>query len=285
MHLMDIIIVSQWSVDAVKISMVTISFNQHCFLERAIRSVLDQSHNDIQYIIVDPGSTDGSRDLIEAYRDRLGGVVFEPDKGPADGLNKGFALATGDVCGYLNADDVLLPGCLEKVADLFTHHPDVDIFCGDGYMADAEGNPLKRVRSTSFSPWWFVHGGALVLQQSTFFRRQAFLDVVGGFNIQNRTSWDAELVLDMIMAGNTLRVVHEPWSLFTLHDDSITGSQRLAEESRRQHARYFKKVMGRERTPMDVKIAKLGRVRRWISDPLSLVYRLQDAISRPRLRI
>ena len=74
-----------------RVSIVTISFNQEKFLERTIRSVLAQDYPEIEYIVVDPGSTDGSRDIIERYRDRIAHVIFEPDKGPSDGLNKGFA--------------------------------------------------------------------------------------------------------------------------------------------------------------------------------------------------
>ncbi|MCB1155752.1 glycosyltransferase, partial [bacterium] len=87
-----------------KVSVVTLSFNQADYLERAIRSVVEQDHDDIEYIVVDPGSTDGSRDIIERYRDRIATVITDPDKGPPDGLNKGFAAATGDIYAYMNAD-------------------------------------------------------------------------------------------------------------------------------------------------------------------------------------
>src|SRR6202171_6644991 len=95
-----------------RVSIVTISFNQAPFLERAIRSVVEQDYPDIEYIVVDPGSTDGSRDIIERYRSRISQVIYEPDHGPADGLNKGFASATGDIFGSINADDAFLPGAV-----------------------------------------------------------------------------------------------------------------------------------------------------------------------------
>jgi glycosyltransferase involved in cell wall biosynthesis len=87
-----------------KISVVTVSFNQAAFLERAIRSVIDQGYKNLEYIIVDPGSTDGSREIIERYRNYFTQVILSPDDGPADGLNKGFAHATGDICAYVNSD-------------------------------------------------------------------------------------------------------------------------------------------------------------------------------------
>ena len=122
-----------------RVSIVTISYNQAEFLEKAIRSVIEQDYDDIEYIIVDPGSTDGSRDIIERYRSKIAKVIFEPDDGPADGLNKGFAHATGNLCGYLNADDAYLPGSISRVVAAFRCMPEADVICGHGYMVDAEG--------------------------------------------------------------------------------------------------------------------------------------------------
>lgn len=119
-----------------RISIVTISYNQGRFLERAIRSVLGQDHDDVEHIIVDPGSTDGSRDIIEKYREDLAAVIFESDEGPADGLRKGFATATGDVFGQLNADDCYLPGALRRVAREFEASPDIGVVYGHGIIAD-----------------------------------------------------------------------------------------------------------------------------------------------------
>jgi glycosyltransferase involved in cell wall biosynthesis len=97
-----------------RISIVTISFNQGKFLRQCIDSILTQTDCDVEYIVVDPGSTDGSRALIESYGDRII-KVFEPDEGPADGLNQGFKCATGEIYGFVNADDYLLPGSLKHV--------------------------------------------------------------------------------------------------------------------------------------------------------------------------
>ena len=85
-----------------KVSIVTISFNQAEYLERTLRSVIDQDYEDIEYIVVDPGSTDGSRTIIERYRTRITHILLEPDKGAADGLNKGFLFGNG---GYLRLSE------------------------------------------------------------------------------------------------------------------------------------------------------------------------------------
>jgi glycosyltransferase involved in cell wall biosynthesis len=93
-----------------RISLVTPSFNQAEFLEATLRSVLDQGYPNLEYIVVDGGSTDGSTAILERYADRLAWWVSEPDRGHGHALNKGFARATGEILGWINSDDLLLPG-------------------------------------------------------------------------------------------------------------------------------------------------------------------------------
>src|ERR1700728_3477743 len=128
-----------------KFSVVTISFNQRQYLEEALRSVLTQDYPEIEYIVVDPGSTDGSRELIKSFANQLARVVFEPDRGAADGLNKGFQHASGDILGFLNSDDVLLPGAMRSVAQAFAQNPDCDIVMGNGFIIDGQGKRIRRI--------------------------------------------------------------------------------------------------------------------------------------------
>lgn len=124
----------------------------------------------------------------------------------------------------------------------------------------------------------------MVLQQSTFYRREAF-HAVGGFNVQNRTSWDAELLLEMAMAGMPLAHVPGYWSVFRIHDQSITGSQRMKDESRKTHARYFQRVMGRERMSIDRWIAKGVRTFSLLMEPRGTALRIVDRLRRPKVDI
>src|ERR1700761_9685491 len=117
-----------------KVSVVTVSFNQRQYLEACLTSVLNQEYPDLEYIVVDPGSQDGSRELIESFRGRLASILFESDQGPADGLNKGFRLASGDIFGFLNSDDALLPGAVKSVSESFARNPDCDIVMGNGFI-------------------------------------------------------------------------------------------------------------------------------------------------------
>lgn len=253
------------------ISIVTISFNQARYLEAAIRSVAEQDHPAVEHIIVDPGSTDGSREIIARHAGRLT-ALLDPDKGPADGLNKGFAAARGEIFGYINADDLLLPGALAAVARHFGD-PAIDAILGRGIEIDGEGRPVKRLASSRFSLTAAAHGAMTFVQQGHFFRRQAFA-AAGGFNIANRTSWDWELLIDMGLAGARIVNVPERLGAFRVYGDSITGSQRLAEAHARDQARLAEKILGRPPRPGDRALATLHRAWRLASHPRQSLDRL-----------
>jgi glycosyltransferase involved in cell wall biosynthesis len=243
-------------------------------------SVLSQDWPDLEYLVVDPGSTDDTPEVIRAFERKYPGRfihVTERDSGPADGLNKAFARATGDLFGYLNADDFYLPGCLREAARAVERFPHAGAIYGDGYTSNHEGKIIKRVVSSKFTARRFVYGAALVLQQSTFYQAAAFRKV-GGFNRQNKTSWDAELLLDM--DRKSMQLVHVPsyWSVFRIHSESITGSQRLSDESRRTHERYFRTVMGREGTQLDRALGKIALGYALLTEPRGLLVRARNRI-------
>jgi glycosyltransferase involved in cell wall biosynthesis len=262
----------------VKISVVTISFNQAPYLEQAIRSVLDQNYPDLEYIVVDPGSTDGSRDIIERYRDRIAHIVYEPDKGPADGLNKGFARASGKIYGYLNSDDVLLSGALVRVAAAFQAHPEADLVYGHGYVIGVDGQVLALCRSDRFNLRRSAYGNSVIMQQATFWRRDAFTSV-HGFNAANRLSWDGEFWIDLALGARRFVRMNEYWACFRTHEASITHNFHKA-NAHEQHPyvveqrRIFEKAMGRKMAPGD-RIAAAGtRIEKWLVDPVNLWLRL-----------
>ena len=228
-----------------KISIVTISYNQARFLENAIMSTLSQDYQNIEYIVVDPGSTDGSREIIESYADRIHKIIFEPDDGPADGLNKGFALATGDIFGYINADDILLPGALSMVANYFQQKKDVDVLLGNGIQIDHNSNITRKLFKTDWDLKRYVYCACCMVQQANFFRSGAFRRV-GGFNIENRTCWDWELLLDMSVIGAKFMNVEDFLGGFRLYPESITGSGRMNLQFRMDVRRNFRKIIGRD---------------------------------------
>lgn len=212
-----------------KISIVTISYNQAAFLEQCIRSVIEQDYHDVEYIVVDPGSTDGSRNIIEKYRDKITKVIFEPDKGPADGLNKGFSYATGKIYGYINADDYFEPSALEYVGNYFHENPCIDVLCGAIKIVNKEGRARIRGRTSDyFNLKNYVAGMCMICQQATFFRKNGFIRSPG-FNTENRTCWDAEIVVDMALSGCSFGNVNKVLGNFRIYEDSISGSGKLNE--------------------------------------------------------
>jgi glycosyltransferase involved in cell wall biosynthesis len=106
------------------ISIVTPSYNQASFLEETILSVLNQGYENLEYTVIDGGSTDGSVEIIRKYEARLAHWVSEPDEGQYHALQKGFSRAQGDLLGWLNSDDVYLPGALTAVGRAYANHPD-----------------------------------------------------------------------------------------------------------------------------------------------------------------
>lgn len=225
-----------------KITIVTISYNQIKYLQRCMESILCQENTDIEYIVVDPGSTDGSRELIESYGDRIV-KVFEKDNGPADGLNRGFARATGDVCGFINSDDYLLPGALRAINDYYTQYGLNSFISGPGFILEKSGR-FKPISPTRMELRPLLFGACTVFQQGTFFPAE-FFRAVGGFNPENRTCWDGELFRDFLAAGFEHRLIDQPLAVFRLHEGSISGSGRLEEAYRADCMRLFEKAMGR----------------------------------------
>jgi glycosyltransferase involved in cell wall biosynthesis len=249
-----------------KFSIVTVSFNQRQYLEEALTSVLAQDYPAIEYIVVDPGSTDGSRELIEGFRGRLASIIFAPDQGAADGLNKGFQRASGDIFGFLNSDDVLLPGAMKSVSRVFEQNPDYDIVMGNGLIVDGQGKRIRRIRAAGFTLDRYFYGGATWLQQSTFFRRAAF-EGAGGFNVDNRSCWDGELLVDMVRQGAKVKYVNQDLALFRIHAQSITGSRRHSEMMKADADRMFSLSRGRRWTALDTLRAYLVRAERILTHP------------------
>lgn len=156
-----------------KISIVTPSYNQGQFIEQTITSVLDQNYPNLEYIIIDGGSTDNTIEVIKKYQDRLSYWVSEPDQGQTDAINKGFAKCSGDIFNWLNSDDYYEPNALDQIAKLFLSKPNVQVVCGKEWGFNNE-NPSEKVR----------HAGSIIKenifetirvgiidQPCTFFRR------------------------------------------------------------------------------------------------------------------
>lgn len=242
-----------------KISIVTISFNQQQYLPACIESILSQTDCELEYIVVDPGSTDESRQIIETYGDRIV-RVFERDAGPADGLNRGFARATGDIYGFINSDDYLLPEALKSVTQFFSKHGSNVFVTGQGYTENEHGarTPIHPNRLTTSN---MLHRSGVVFQQSTFFPAELYKKA-GGFNDQNRTCWDYELFLRFLLQGATHQVIEQELAVFRLYQGSISGSGRLEERYYKELDQLFEESLGRKRNALDKLLTQYQRIQR-----------------------
>ena len=225
-----------------KISVVTISFNQAKYLRQCIDSVLNQSHVDVEYIIVDPGSLDGSKEIIQSYGDKIV-RIFDPDNGPADGLNKGFERATGDIFYFINSDDFVYPEAFKEIVSIFSKSPLLDIVLAGGDEVDKNGEFVRRFYPSKVSPEAYVNGAVTLFQQGMFFRRSIYLKA-GGFNIQNRTCWDGELLLNFSMCNPVVSRLMKAVAAFRIYPESITGSQRFYLQYKLDQERMFSLVYG-----------------------------------------
>ena len=134
-----------------RISIVTPSYNQAEFLEKTILSILNQNYPNLEYIIIDGVSTDGSVEIIKKYERYLAYWISERDNGQADAINKGFKIATGDFIAWQNSDDVYLPGSFFKVIEKFEKYPNPDIVFGNVYLINESDEILKDMRFVRFN--------------------------------------------------------------------------------------------------------------------------------------
>jgi len=128
------------------VSIITPSFNQAAYLEQTIRSVLEQDYREIEYIVIDGASTDGSIDIIRRYAGRLSYWLSEKDRGQADAINKGFAHASGEIIAWLNSDDYYLPGTISAAAKIFEENPEVLLVYGDLLAVNEHGETINRLK-------------------------------------------------------------------------------------------------------------------------------------------
>lgn len=253
-----------------KISVVTISYNQAKYLRQCIESVLMQDYVDFEYIVVDPGSTDGSRELIDSYGDRII-RVYEKDFGPADGLNKGFARASGDIFYFINSDDYVFNNIFSDIARHFLDNPSVDVVLAGGSRVNEDGQVECTFYPSTVSAKAYVNGAVTLFQQGMFFRASAF-QRVGGFNLENKTCWDGELLLDFALNGAKFLPCMSKVAAFRIYPGSITGSQRLAAQFNADQKRMFHKVYGLECQPNS--LTKIFyRIKKLLGDPVYLYKR------------
>jgi glycosyltransferase involved in cell wall biosynthesis len=159
------------------VSIVTPSFNQGRFIRATIESVFAQDYPDIEYIVMDGGSSDSTAEIVAEYGDRLT-WISEPDRGQAHAINKGFQRARGEIVAWINSDDILFPGAVSRAVAALADHPNAGAVYGEGSLMDEEGRITGRFPATEpFNLWRLVHVWDYVLQQSVYFRKSVLEEV------------------------------------------------------------------------------------------------------------
>jgi len=222
-----------------------LSFNQVEFLSKAMFSVLNQELVELELIIVDPGSTDGSREFAQqiASRDNRVILIFESDSGPADGLNKGFERAEKEIIGYLNSDDIYLPSTLKNIEIGFSCNSRIDVIYGHGLILDErKDDKLQFAYSDKLSRTKILTNTLRIMQQATFFRKSSLKESQILFNTKNSTCWDFEFIVDALLAGLRFMRLEDTLGVLRIHSKSITGSNLNFEKYQADKRRIINKI-------------------------------------------
>lgn len=229
-----------------KLSIVTPSYNQGQFLEETILSVLDQKYSNLEYIIIDGGSTDESVEIIRRYEKHLAYWVSEKDRGQVQAINKGIEKTTGDLFGFINSDDVYLPGAFNTVVEHFQNHPATEWVCGDTMMF---GEGLATELISAVVPKSAAHALSWAYkapQPGHFWKRELVQD---GFDEEWRYDFDHDLYVRLLLAGHTCEHITRTFAGYRLHGQSktVAESRHFDEEFDRSAEVYESRLEGSDR--------------------------------------
>jgi glycosyltransferase involved in cell wall biosynthesis len=202
------------------VSIITPSFNQGVWLEKAIQSVLCQTYPNIEYIIIDGGSNDGSKEIIEQNQDKLAYWQSKPDKGQTDALNIGFSKAKGDLIAYLNADDLYFPTAVEGIVNAYEVNQEFGIYYGLCRTIDSVGTEIEGLQGDQTKFNNLVKNGMLpyMFQPACFFNKQ-YLTNEDFVNPKYKYAFDFDLILSLAKTKSVLFLNREIAS-YRVHDKS-----------------------------------------------------------------
>lgn len=212
-----------------RFSVITPNYNGEKYLEQTIQSVLLQRNDvEVEYIVVDGESSDSSLEIINSYKDQISHCIIENDSGPANAINKGFAVATGDVVSWLNADDIYFPHTLERVGKILHGDTEYSMCFGGCPIVDTGG---KEIRSsiTNFKEFFYPFSSRFTYQcinyisQPALFFKGDILRNVGPLREDMVAAWDYEFILRFWRQAKAVRVKGRPLAAFRWHEESISG--------------------------------------------------------------
>lgn len=206
------------------VTIVTPSYNQGEFVEATIKSVLNQTYPNIEYIFVDGESSDNTMQIVEKYKDKIDSIIHEKDKGQTDAINKGFKLANGELVGWINSDDILYPDCVERIVDLYLNNLDGSIFYHSFIdLIDENGNIIKTYQHIIPNKLHLLKENYSVIQQGSFYNKEYviknnFLDV------NNFYCMDLDLWLGLLNYGDIYCTKDKSHSGFRIYDGTKTST-------------------------------------------------------------
>jgi len=253
--------------DRPSISIVTPSLNQGRFIEETIQSVLQQDYPNIEYVVMDGGSTDETMSILKKYDGRLR-WVSEPDCGQSDAINKGWRLCRGEIVAYLNADDTYAPGALASVAETFSGHPAAAMVYGECRSFWPDGRQVINQPPATVTAAALIDQGNLIFQPASFLRRTA-LERAGGIDPSIRYWMDYDLYIRLATVGPFVRLPRV-LANFRVHDEQKSADApalyREARQISRQHGgRFFSAMFWEHHRRLRWLIHQGRRVRRMLT--------------------
>ncbi|OGP75693.1 MAG: hypothetical protein A2V86_15445 [Deltaproteobacteria bacterium RBG_16_49_23] len=200
------------------VSIVTPSYNQGRFIEETIQSVLNQDYPNLEYIIVDGGSTDGTLDILKTYGGRIR-WISEPDSGQSEAVNKGFRMSRGEILGWLNSDDTYIPGAIRCAVEYLVGHPEVAMMYGDGYEVDGQGRRVRKFPTPEkFDLDRLMYRWNYIQQPAVFMRRDPLFEVT---LLDPTLHWSMDYDL-WIRIGRQYKIAYFPVPLANLRNYMTT---------------------------------------------------------------
>ncbi|MCC6255622.1 MAG: glycosyltransferase [Ignavibacteriaceae bacterium] len=206
------------------ISVITPSYNQGDFVEETIKSVLNQSYTNIEYIFIDGGSTDRTMNIVEKYKDKIRIIIHEKDKGQTDAINKGFKLAKGELVGWVNSDDILYSDCVENIVALYDMNKTAAVFYHSyNDMINESGSLIKTYQHKIPNRKHLLFSNYDVIQQGSFYNL-GLVKKVGYLDIENHYCMDLDLWLKLSMQGEIIYTADKPHSAFRIYSGTKTDT-------------------------------------------------------------
>ena len=252
-----------------RFTLVTPSFNQAVFLERTIRSVLSQDFPNLEYIIVDGGSTDGSVEIIRRYKKQLAWWVSEADHGQAEAINKGLKRATGEIVGWLNSDDTLVPGALHAIAAAYRQYPEADLIYGHTCQIDESDRVIRRLCAVQTDAYDLIHFNRNLFSQPGTTWRRSLHDRIGFLDESLHYALDCDFWIRAAQHG-VVRFV--PRHLGNLRMYADTKSSRQVAGFEKEHAELDGRYGGRNLPKWLRAGLTIRRRARILTNPATLAY-------------